>query len=146
MVANGTPAPPNKRTNLAPPLSPEGPIRAGPRPPPSPRRPEAGGGSGSPTKIRGSKQLGTVDEVSTSDDMSTQRSMRDLPPRRIGSGTSMEENGKLLGHLRGTETDSQTHLRRNHPLLHLRPSLGRACLARSHPRSLFGSNLSGPKG
>lgn len=82
---------PNKRTHLAPPLSPVTPIRAGPRPPPSPRRTE---GNGSPTRARGSNQLGTVDEVST-DDMSTRISMRDLPPRRIGSGTSMEEMGKL---------------------------------------------------
>lgn len=81
---------PNKR-NLAPPLSPEGPIRPGPRPPPSPRRPEA---NGSPSRPRGSKPLGTVDEVST-DDMSTQMSMRDVVPDRIGSGTSMEENGEL---------------------------------------------------
>jgi len=81
---------PNKR-NLAPPLSPEGPIRPGPRPPPSPRRPEA---NGSPSRSRGSKPLGTVDEVST-DDMSTQMSTRDGIPDRIGSGTSMEENGEF---------------------------------------------------
>jgi hypothetical protein len=79
---------PNKR-NLAPPLSPERPIRAGP--PPSPRRPEA---NGSPSRSRVSKQLGTVDEVST-DGMST----RDTAPLRVGSGTSMEENGEFV-HLR----------------------------------------------
>ena len=81
---------PNKR-NLAPPLSPEGPIRAGPRPPPSPRRPEA---NGSPSRSKGSKQLKTVDEVWT-DDMSIQMSTRESAPRRVGSGTSMEELGEL---------------------------------------------------